>query len=67
MDLPCVDLSRPTDWRKFYDLDYIYSPGLTEEEFLGLFVKCSSCALITMHQRFKNHHCSMKTSDGVNE
>ncbi|KIL55140.1 hypothetical protein M378DRAFT_18209 [Amanita muscaria Koide BX008] len=33
-----VDLSVRTDWRRFVKLDSMDRPGLTEEEFLGLFV-----------------------------
>ncbi len=33
-----VDLSRRTDWRKLTKLECIEKPGLTEEQFLGLFV-----------------------------
>ena len=49
MDQPCVDLSYQTDWGKFYNLACMDNPRLTEEEFLGLFVKCDSCACINMH------------------
>ena len=52
-----VDLSGRTDWRKFDKLDCMDNPGLTEEEFLGLFVKCDACALITTHLMFHKHHC----------
>ena len=43
----------------------MYSPGLMEKEFLGLFIKCDSCVFITMHQTFGNHHYSPETVDGA--
>ena len=58
-----VDLSRRTDWGKFYDLACTDSPGLTEEEFLGLFIKCDSCALINTHLMFHRHYCCPQTVD----
>ena len=57
LDSP-LDLSRRTDWRKFVKLDCMDRPGLTEDEFLGLFVKCDACALITTHVMFRSHHCN---------
>ena len=57
-DQPCVDLSHRTDWGKFYNLACMDNPGLTEEEFLGLFVKCDSCAHINTHLLFNMHDCS---------
>ena len=63
MDPLGVDLSCRMHWQKFYDLDNIYSPGLMEEEFLGLFVKCDSCVFITTHKRFEKHYCRPKTAD----
>ena len=57
-----IDLRNPplptrTDWRKFDKLDRLNKPGLTEEEFLGLFVKCDACELITSHLVFNQHQC----------
>ena len=46
-----------TDWRKFEKLGSLYRPGLTEEEFLGLFAQCNACKLITMHRLFYEHAC----------
>jgi hypothetical protein len=48
-------------------LDCIDRPRLTEQEFLGLFVKCDTCALITTHLMFCNHHCTPQTEDGLTE
>ena len=53
-----VDLSHRTDWRKFVKLDCMDRPGLTEDKFLGLFIKCDACALITTHLMFYCHHCN---------
>jgi hypothetical protein len=60
-----VDLSVRTDWRRFVKLDSMDRPGLTEEEFLGLFVKCDACALITTHLMFHKHHCGPQTGDDL--
>ena len=60
---PGVDLSRRTDWGKFYNLACTDSPGLTEEEFLGLFVKCDGCGLINTHLMFNRHYCCPQTVD----
>ncbi|KAF8333377.1 hypothetical protein F5887DRAFT_1080196 [Amanita rubescens] len=58
-----VDLSRRTDWRKLTKLECIEKPGLTEEQFLGLFIKCDACGLITTHLLFYKHHCRPDTVD----
>ena len=49
-----------TDWRKFNKLDRLDRPGLTEKEFLGLFVKCDACELITSHLVFDQHQCVVR-------
>ena len=49
-----------TDWAKFNMLDCLHGPGVTEEEFLGLFIKCDVCALITTHLVFDNHQCIVR-------
>jgi hypothetical protein len=56
------DLSRRTDWRRFVKLDCMDRPGLTEEEFWGLFVKCDVCGLITTHLMFRSHFCDSHTA-----
>jgi hypothetical protein len=60
-----VDLSVRTDWRRFVKLDCMDRPGLTEEEFLGLFVKCDACALITTHLMFHKHWCRPQRGDDL--
>ena len=60
-----MDLSRRTDWRKFVKLDCMDRPGSTENEFMGLFVKCDMCALITTHLMFHRHHCDPQTADDL--
>jgi hypothetical protein len=57
------DLSYRTDWRKILKLDCMDRPGLTEDEFWGLFVKCDACALITTHMMFRSHHCDPHKED----
>jgi hypothetical protein len=58
IDLPLnPQLPPQTDWTKFDKLDCLGGPGLTEKEFLGLFIKCDACALVTMHLVFDNHRC----------
>jgi hypothetical protein len=57
------DLSRRTDWRKIVKLDCIDRPGLTEDKFWGLFVKCNACGLITKHLMFHSHHCNQDELD----
>ena len=65
-ELKCViDLRDPplpalTDWHKFNKLDRLNDPGLTEKEFLGLFVKCDACELITSHLVFDQHRCVVR-------
>ena len=46
-----MDLSRHTDWQKFVKLDCMDRPGLTEDEFMGLFIKCDMCALTVTHKQ----------------
>lgn len=65
-DQQSVDWSCRTDWGKFYNLASMDNPGLTEEEFLGLFVKCDSCALINTHLLFNMHDCSPQMADDSN-
>jgi len=60
-----MDLSRRTDWQKFVKLDCMDRPGLTENEFMGLFIKCDMCALITTHLMFHHHHCDPQTADDL--
>lgn len=49
---------RSTDWRKFNRLDAMVDPGLTEDEFLSLFVSCFTCELIMTHNVFNFHGCA---------
>jgi hypothetical protein len=56
-------LGYETDWRKVVKLEVIHSPGLTEVEFFGLFVKCDACKLITTRPVFANHRCSPSVED----
>jgi len=51
------DLSHHTDWQKFVKLNCMDRSWLTEDKFLGLFIKCDVCALITMLLMFYHHHC----------
>ena len=62
---PGADLSCWTDWGKFYNLACRSSPRLTKGEFLGLFVKCDSCALINTHLTFHKHYCCIDASDAI--
>ena len=57
IDLRNPPLPTQTDWHKFDKLDRLNKPGLTEKEFLGLFVKCDACELITSHLVFDQHQC----------
>ena len=59
------DLSRRTDWQRFIKLDCMDRPGLTEDKFWGLFVKCDACSLITTHLMFSSHHCDPYMVDGL--
>jgi hypothetical protein len=63
-DLEGKDLSRQTDWQKFVKLNCMDRPGITEDEFCGLFIKCDTCELITTHLMFRNHHCDPHTAVG---
>ena len=58
-----VDHSYQTDWHRFTKLEAMDWPGLTEVEFIGLFVKCDRCKLITTHPVFMHHHCSPPVED----
>jgi len=52
-----MDLHRRTDWWNLWKLELKEKPGLTEEQFLGLFVKCDACGLIATHHMFHKHYC----------
>jgi hypothetical protein len=43
-------------------LDSQVRPGITTEEFQGLFVKCE-CGLITTHRVFEEHVCAREVID----
>ena len=58
-----MDLCRRTDWWNLWQLEIKEKPGLTEEQFLGLFVKCDACGLITTHHMFHKHRCRLQTTD----
>ena len=58
-----VDLCRRTDWWNLWQLECKDKPGLTQEQFLGLFVKCDACGLINTHHMFHKHRCRPKTTD----
>jgi hypothetical protein len=60
-----IDLRNPplptrTHWPKINKLDCLDDPGLTEKEFLGLFVKCDACELVTAHLVFDKHRCVVR-------
>jgi hypothetical protein len=57
-----VDLSQYTDWCKFIKLDAMDRPGLTEDEFFGLFLKCEGCKLI-MHVKSLLHQSTTMLKD----
>ncbi|KAF8337779.1 hypothetical protein F5887DRAFT_917812 [Amanita rubescens] len=58
-----MDLRRRTDWWNLWQLELKEKPGLTEEQFLGLFVKCDACGLIATHHMFHKHCCRPQTTD----
>lgn len=60
-----VNLGQRTHWPKFDNLDRMVDPGLTEVEFLGLFVKCDACGLITTNLAFSKHACTAHMVDGL--
>jgi hypothetical protein len=60
-----VNLGRRTHWPKFDYLDRMVKPGLTKVKFLGLFVKCDACELITTNLMFSNHVCTTHKVDGL--
>jgi len=59
------DLGYTTDWRNFTKLDSMEEPGLTEVDFVGLFVQCDRCKLIMTRQVFieLEHQCIQRTED----
>jgi hypothetical protein len=48
-----------TVFRLLMRLDEIVNPGLTEEQFYGLFARCDRCGLITTRRAFQSHSCVM--------
>jgi hypothetical protein len=48
-------IPRATKWTKFNKLDRMKKPGLSKEEFRGLFVKCDNCQRITTREVFRYH------------
>src|ERR1700679_92192 len=48
-------IPRATKWTKFSKLDRMRKPGLSQSEFLGLFVKCDNCQRITTREVFRYH------------
>jgi hypothetical protein len=60
-----VNLGQRTHWPKFDHLDRMVEPGLIKVEFLGLFVKCDACGLITMNLMFSKHVCITHMVDGL--
>jgi hypothetical protein len=52
---PSTAIPRATKWTKFTKLDRMVKPGLSEAEFIGLFVKCDNCQKITTREVFRYH------------
>lgn len=52
-----MDLCHRTSWWNLWQLECKDKPGLTQEQFLGLFVKCDACGLINTHHMFHKHRC----------
>lgn len=50
-----VTIPRATKWTKFSKLDQMRNPGLSEEDFRGLFVQCENCQRITTRDVFRYH------------
>jgi len=46
---------RQTKWKKFDKIGRMRKPGLSEEEFYGLFAKCDICQAITTRDVFRYH------------
>jgi hypothetical protein len=59
------DLGNDTDWRRFIKLDTLDRPGVSEEEFYGLFAKCDACSLVMTRQVFPDHYCRRLGDDGL--
>jgi hypothetical protein len=46
---------RQTKWKKIDKIGRMRKPGLSEEEFQGLFAKCDICQAITTRDVFRYH------------
>ena len=60
-----MDLGYETDWRRFTKLDTLERPGVSEQEFYGLFAKCDVCSLVMTCQVFPSHYCRVLGEDGL--
>jgi hypothetical protein len=54
-DLDSIIIPRQTKWKKFDKIGRMRKPGLSEEEFMGLFAKCDICQAITTQDVFRYH------------
>jgi hypothetical protein len=52
-----VNQRRTIEWRWFQLLNCTKQPGLTEDQFRGLFFKCGVCGIVTTRQVFSFHEC----------
>ena len=62
---PGVNLEHKTDHRKFFKLDCLDQPGVTEKEFWGFFVKCDACRLVMTQEVFPDNYCLLLGEDGL--
>jgi hypothetical protein len=50
-------ITRRYNLRRFDRLDALHKPGITEDEFLLMFVKCAYCALVMTRNAYFAHEC----------
>jgi hypothetical protein len=50
-----IIIPRQTKWKKFDNIGRMRKPGLSQEEFWGLFAKCDICQAITTRDVFRYH------------
>ena len=54
-DPDSIIIPKQTKWKKFDKIGRMRKPGLSEEEFSGLFAKCDICQTITTRDVFRYH------------
>jgi hypothetical protein len=61
--VPSVHAPRKSEFQMLMQLDSVSGAGLSETEFLTLFVKCNGCAMIMTRGSVAYHECKTADSD----